>query len=681
MQLTKLKEALQEYFASLQEAGTGLIEGLVGTEPLFSQYGWREKTSGSLVSARSILVIRPDEIGDVVLTSAFLRELRHNAPEAWITLLVKPGTMNLVASCPYVNEVLEFLPPFPHQAKLPFAGWQQALDRAAQLWVRQYELCLLPRFDMDTCQAAFLAYLSGAACRVGYTEKATIFKAKLNEGFDRLLTHLVPAAGLRHEVFRTLDLLRFLGGRVATDALELWVDEADRHFAAQKLPAEQTLKIALSPGPLTGRRVWPVQNIIELGRGLCRMAKVHFVILGGPGEEASGQLLKQAMPEQVTDLTAKTTLRQTAAILQQCDLYVGRDTGVMHIAAAAGCPVVEVSCYPQSGDPAHFYSPTRFGPWGVLHEILQPQQPLAPCRRICSAPNSHCITQIKPAEVAAAVIRLLEKTLKNSLFAETQEQPTDRPVSGGGRQRKAAPITLLTSLSTEHAFRQKQALATWRQVPHSLVSLNTAEQIRELQPQFPEVEFVEVDSDTGSRFGKPRIYFAAALEYLRQSSAALCGIVNPFTVFLQPGFLRQAAREASDALVYGESRELPALDLLLEKPYPWGVEYCFFERSLLPDYPQNDFCLGLPWWGIWAAAIPLKAGFPVKRIVSPAAGQLWHPAEWRMEHMEYFAKRLAVYFPSPVPVEHTNSMSYIQMLLTELRRHSRPLEFSPFQQD
>ncbi len=55
-----------------------------------------------------MLVIRLDEIGDVVLTTPLLRELRRNLPRAWITLVVKKQVYNLVVNCPYVNEVLSF---------------------------------------------------------------------------------------------------------------------------------------------------------------------------------------------------------------------------------------------------------------------------------------------------------------------------------------------------------------------------------------------------------------------------------------------------------------------------------------------------------------------------------------------------------------------------------------------
>lgn len=76
-------------------------------EPLFWLMGLRGKGEEiNLSRIRRVLVVRLDDIGDMVLTTPFLRELRRNIPKSWITLVVKPRVYNLVETCPYVNEVL-----------------------------------------------------------------------------------------------------------------------------------------------------------------------------------------------------------------------------------------------------------------------------------------------------------------------------------------------------------------------------------------------------------------------------------------------------------------------------------------------------------------------------------------------------------------------------------------------
>src|SRR5262245_2694196 len=78
-------------------------------EPLFWLLGLRGKKRGiDLAQVENVLIVRLDEIGDVVLMTPFLRELRRLLPTAWITLVVKPALQELVALCPYTNEVLTY---------------------------------------------------------------------------------------------------------------------------------------------------------------------------------------------------------------------------------------------------------------------------------------------------------------------------------------------------------------------------------------------------------------------------------------------------------------------------------------------------------------------------------------------------------------------------------------------
>jgi ADP-heptose:LPS heptosyltransferase len=76
--------------------------------------------------------------------------------------------------------------------------------------------------------------------------------------------------------------------------------------------------------------------------------------------------------EGTVDLVGKTTLRQAAAVLEHCTLFIGNDSGLKHLAAAAGIPVVEISGFRKGGDPNHPNSPSRFHAWGVPHRVAQP---------------------------------------------------------------------------------------------------------------------------------------------------------------------------------------------------------------------------------------------------------------------------------------------------------------------
>ena len=149
----------------------------------FQQTGHRAVHPGR---QRRILVIRLDEIGDNVLNSAFLRGLRTLYPDARIDLLVKPSVYPLMEHCPYVDEVLHV-----QMARSMQLGdlyfWAYRLSDEV-LWARQYDACIVPRWDTDETWSSLLALFSGARERIGYSEHVSPLKAKICEGMNTFLT-------------------------------------------------------------------------------------------------------------------------------------------------------------------------------------------------------------------------------------------------------------------------------------------------------------------------------------------------------------------------------------------------------------------------------------------------------------------------------------------------------------
>lgn len=379
-------------------------------EPLFWVMGMRRKGRRfELTGIKKVLVVRLDGIGDVVLSTPFLRELRKNLPGALITLVVNPSVYNMVELCPYVNEVLtfdwniqsRFLKERLHGRALKLA-WEH------HLWSRRFDMAVVPRWDADTCHASFVAFLSGAPWRVGYSEKVIEHKKQLNRGYDRLFSRVIDGnQTILHEVERSLDLLRFLGGRVKEERLELWISEEDKAFAEDILKSAGVragdLIVAFAPGAGAPKRKWPLSHFIELGSWLIKEYNARIILIGGLGEEPLGQEIKQQLGDKVIDLSGKTTLRQAGALIKHCSLFIGNDSGTIHLAAAGDIPLIEISCHPKLGSPSHANSPLRFGPWRVPSTVLQPDMARAPCSDSCTALMAHCIEGVKVEQVKEAV--------------------------------------------------------------------------------------------------------------------------------------------------------------------------------------------------------------------------------------------------------------------------------------
>lgn len=404
------KSIVRRMLVSLTSSRTALLV----SEPFFWLLGMRwKKRAINLRKVKRVLVVRLDEIGDVVMTSSFLRELRRNLPDAWITLVVKPAVHNLVELCPYVNEVLAYdcktSGRFAEQrrhGRVLRLGWKH-------LWRRRFDLAILPRWDADYYHGSFLTYFSGAPWRVGYSTNVSESKQRLNSGLDCLLSHKLEDSDPKHEIEHNLDVIRFLGGTVQEDQLELWLGEDDETFAEQILKSNRInptdLLIAFGVGAGSKRRMWPIDNFVETGRWLREEYNARIIAVGGKGEESLGQEIHHQLGETVINATGRTTLRQTVALLKCCDLYVGNDAGPMHLAAAAGVPIVEISCHPLHGSVVHANSPKRFGPWGTPHLVLQPKKSLPPCSDGCDAKQPHCILNVSVAQVKETIEKIMKQ--------------------------------------------------------------------------------------------------------------------------------------------------------------------------------------------------------------------------------------------------------------------------------
>jgi len=360
----------------------------------------------------TILVVRVDEIGDVILTTPFLRELRRNAPDAWITLVVKPQTAEIVEYCPYVNEIIRFDWSVPGRAATLRRHLRALYLAAIQLWWRRFDVAFLPRREADYYHGTYLMYFSGARRRVAYSEKVSARKQALNAGFDAMLTDTILPAHAKHEVEHNLDVLRILGGKVEDTGLEIWLDEGDRSFAARYLedrgirPGEEL--VGLAPGARWGKKRWPIFRFAEVAQGLSGEHHACFVVVGGPEDRPLGKRLEAELGAMVVNAAGRTTLRQAAALLERCQLTITNDSGPKHLAAAVGSPVVEISWHAEEGDEANSESPVFFGPWGVPHAVVRPEHSLAPCRGACESDKPHCILGVQADQVIEAASSLLQ---------------------------------------------------------------------------------------------------------------------------------------------------------------------------------------------------------------------------------------------------------------------------------
>jgi heptosyltransferase-2 len=354
---------------------------------------------------KSILVVKLDGIGDFVLFTGFLRELRNNFIDSNITLVVSADLFNLVELCPYVDSIHLF----NWKEKGYFSRYKlffKAIIFAKRnLWKNKFDYALLPRWDVDNYFASYIVLFSRSLNRIAYSEKETEIKTSNNKNYNKFFHKTFTVNKNLHEVELNFYFLKKLGCRINSEKLELWLSEKDTQFAKSVLiNFNKKSIVCISPGALDKNRQWPILNYKKLVIYLVNELKLQILILGGASEIPLAYILSENIkPNSIINLTGKTSIRETAALLGECALFIGNDTGVKHIAAAMGTPVIEISRFHKKGKKMHNQSPFRFHAWGVINRVVQPDFPKDDCTDDCKYNHPHCIENVDLESVINAI--------------------------------------------------------------------------------------------------------------------------------------------------------------------------------------------------------------------------------------------------------------------------------------
>ncbi len=360
----------------------------------------------------SFIVFRLDSLGDVVMTTPLFRALKKAHPGSRCTVVVQEGYKSLLVTNPHVDEILTL--PKVRPAWLP-QGTRRLLSATVLYWIRlrkrHFDFAVSPRWDVDTHLATFLCVLTHAAGRVGYSEKASPEKQRINRGFDAAYNICLPAGPVRHEVPRNLSIADALGATATDATLEIQLTERDRRSAAKllaKVP-DSTKLVAIGIGAASPSRRWPLKRYADVVNWLTREYNIQPAIVCSAAE--LGQALKlTALLQRTPIIVSGSRLREVCAVLERCDLFVGNDSGCAHLAAAMDCKVIVISRHPRDGDPNHFNSPLRFAPHCAHGRVLQPATALGDCKDACRSGQPHCITNVSVEEVVAAARLILNAT-------------------------------------------------------------------------------------------------------------------------------------------------------------------------------------------------------------------------------------------------------------------------------
>jgi ADP-heptose:LPS heptosyltransferase len=338
----------------------------------------RKQNSPAIVpdEIRRILVVRPGGLGDAVLTYPMLQALRDGYPDARIDMLVERRNAGVYAIMDLVAEVHCY-----------DAGVLSVLRRLRSV---QYDI-VIDTEQFHHFSTLFINYL----------------RPKYLCGFDtlgrgRFQTHSVSYSEDTYEACSFLGLAQSVLGSTFNfdpDRPFINVRPEARNWAVKALESAGERQVAVVT-PVAGgaSRLWSAGKYAQLV-GWLISREYYVVLLGGQdGIEAAGSISDQCSHEAVLNLAGKTTLAQSAAVLQQAGLSVSADTGVLHLAYSVGTPTVSLF-----GSGLHL----KWAPPGQHHRIVRKGLPCSPCIRFGRLPpcphDFTCMSELNVENVSAAI--------------------------------------------------------------------------------------------------------------------------------------------------------------------------------------------------------------------------------------------------------------------------------------
>jgi lipopolysaccharide heptosyltransferase II len=356
-----------------------------------------------------ILLVRLRQIGDVVFTTPAIHALRAQFPDAHLTYLVEPVAAPVVEHNPHLNEVI--VAPRGHG----LTGFLADVRLGRRLRSARYDLAI--DFHGGP-RASLLTWLSGARERIGYEIVGRGWMYTKRVARPRELR-------ARHSVENQWDLLAALGiappdpSRVP---VEMPVDPAAAATVAARLAAagvrdtDALIVVHVSAG--NPFRRWPADHFVEMIRGLATADPGRRIIVtAGPSEaDAAGRVIAAARTaigagaEHRVLSCGEFSLAELRALADRAALYIGGDSGPLHIASTSRVPIVGL------------YGPTlpeRSAPWrdaGCITESVDAGSlPCRPCeQRVCAPGDFRCLTMIGAARVAEHAEQALAKSARQA---------------------------------------------------------------------------------------------------------------------------------------------------------------------------------------------------------------------------------------------------------------------------
>lgn len=336
----------------------------------------------------NILIVKLGSIGDIVHTLPALSALRRGFPNAHIGWLVETRSKDILAGNPLLDEILE----------VDTLGWRKALHAPSTWKEISKSVGRLRSFRYDVVfdfqglvKSGVCAWLARAPRRVGFERRG------LRESLSAVFTnvHVAVPDGRCHVIDKNLSLLKAVGIETEERAFPIRVPEELSHRAANVLESMGVSEyVAINPGGGWATKRWSPELYGILAAEIYRVRALPSLVFWGPEEKGLALRVAEASSG-AARIAPATELKELLPYLVRARLFIGGDTGPLHIASALGVPVVGL------------FGPsdaTLNGPVSEEDQIVWKGVPCSPCyRRRCPGLGTVCMTSVEVRDVLRAV--------------------------------------------------------------------------------------------------------------------------------------------------------------------------------------------------------------------------------------------------------------------------------------
>ena len=375
-----------------------IIDRYIGSLLCFLLGGFQSRAAAQQQhTPQRILLIQLSAIGDTILAIPTIRAIRGQFPNAHLAMVASSINLQYLEGCPYIDQYipcrLEELIKSPRK----LVAFILDLRRQKFDWAIDFEHW--PRLS------ALIAYGSGASRRVGFRSGG--------QHRHYLFTDVVEHVPGQHEVVNFLKIANLLDCQIKRTDLEVWLKKEDEDWAKEFL-GEMGIDLnrpVIAVHPEAGRRGeprrrFPHDRFVSVADALMERYHAQIILTGAPSEVELSQQIASQTRSSCAVTAGKTQVNQLAALFAKADFLICGNSGPMHLAAAAGTPVVALH------GPTN---PSQWGPWGKGHTILHVDLPCSPCLNLgfeygCSAfsdGTSPCMHTIQVDEVLKACEKYL----------------------------------------------------------------------------------------------------------------------------------------------------------------------------------------------------------------------------------------------------------------------------------